>query len=105
MAFVPPPFRRFIGKNVDVFLCEIECIVKEVRLSTLIQFFELDVFQELAVLIMKPGPAVDLGLVQQARQKTHRRIHCQDVVERPSIEIPFTEIPPILATAQKRQGV
>ena len=73
--------------------------MKDVGLSTLIQPFELDVLQELAILVKKPRAAVDLRLVHECGQETHRRVHGQHVIERPAVEIPLIEFPPILAIA------
>src|SRR4029078_2482297 len=86
-------------------LCQIPRIVKNVRFARLIESFKLDVSQEFAVWIVKLGPAIDLGLEDQGGQKARNRVHGQDVIERPAIEISLAEVPPVLSVAQAGQRV
>ena len=99
-TLVALPLRVPIGEQLKFLLRQVPRIVKDVRFARVIEPFKLDVVQELAVWIVKFGPAIDLGLEDQGGQKARNRVHGQEVIEGPAIEISLAEVLPVLSVAQ-----
>ena len=60
-------------------------------LSVLFQFLEIYALHKLAIRIVYPGQAVDIGQVHHGREITDEGISCHSLVENPSIEVPFIQ--------------
>src|SRR5258708_14263763 len=96
-------FHWTIGKQRELLLVKIPGVVKDVRLSGLFQFLEIYALHKLAIRVVDPGQAVDIGQVHHGGEITEEWIRRHRLVENPSIEVSFVQFFKLLLLTAVRQ--
>src|ERR1700730_4892788 len=101
-----------IGKQRELLPVKIPSVVEYEWLSVFFQLLEIYALHKLAIRIVDPGQAVDIGQVHHGRQIADEGIGRHRLVENPPIEVPFIQFFELLLLIavrqlieQKRHGV